>query len=200
MNENNARIEKLKKDSHFHNIPCFFPSLVETETETKVRETTDFLGNVIKDTIQAHLLASRKEEGIPVSEPMTSNDIRDLEDLFSGFHDALRMTNVAMMSSLYQIEDWVISYLSEELYRGTPTTIDNFIRELVKKLLGETGKIQDRYDNLITFQQGFVKKKAVAVDSRILPGIRALGIHDPDCDHIASSITNQSSERTIFVT
>jgi len=202
LNEDNPRIEKLKKDSDFHSIPCYVSDSVQKETEQKVKETTDFLGNAIKDTILIHLEDSRKKRKIPVSDPMTNDDIRALEELFSGFQSAIRTTTLALPNPLSLIEEWVISYLSEKLDKGILIRITDFVRELVKSILQLASTIQDSYDYLITFEKSFVRKKTVPLDSRITSTIEMLNIHAPDSDHIASAIVSQvnTSEKTVFVT
>jgi hypothetical protein len=72
----------------------------------------------------------------------------------------------------------------------------------VKSLLKLTSEIGDLYDDLVTFQKGFVKVKNVTLDSRIVSRVEMLGIHKPDCDHIASAIIHQigTTEKTVFVT
>lgn len=205
LNEKNPRIEKLKKDAVSHNIPCYISDSVQQETEKKIRETTDFLGNAVKDTILIHLEVSRENRKIAVTDPMTSGDIKALEELFSGFQSAVRTTSVALPHPLSLIEEWVVSYLSDKLDQGIPTTIMDFARELVKSVLKLTVGIQDSYDYLMTFEKGFVKKKNTPVDPRmvrIVANLEMLGIHPPDSDHVASAVMHQilTSEKAVFVT
>jgi hypothetical protein len=176
LKENNPRIVKLKNDAYSHNIPCYISDSVEKETEKKVKETTDFLGNAIKDTLLLHLEDSRRKRRIPVSDPMTNDDIKALEELFLGFQSAMRTTSIALPNPLSLIEEWVISYLSEKLDKGIAISILDFVRELVKSVLQLTSSIQDSYDYLVTFEKDFIKKKSVPMDSRITSSIEALGI------------------------
>jgi hypothetical protein len=202
LKENNPRIAKLKNDAHSHSIPCYVSDSVEEETKKKVKETTDFLGNAIKDTLLLHLEDSRKKHGISVSDPMTNDDIKALEELFTGFQSAIRTTSTALPNPLSLIEEWVISYLSQKLDKGTSISIVDFARELVKSVLQSASSIQDSYDHIVTFEKDFVKKKSMPNDSRITSSLEKLGIHAPDSNHIASAIVNQGSksEKTVFVT
>ncbi|MEM2130633.1 MAG: hypothetical protein QXZ70_08565 [Candidatus Bathyarchaeia archaeon] len=201
MNENNPRIRKLKNDAQSHNIPCYFSTSVEKEIQEKVIATTNFLGTALKDTILIHLEDSRNKRGIPVEAPVNNEDIKALEELFNGFHSAIR-TCGSLPHPLSFIEEWVISYLADNLDKGTSIGIADFVKELVKSVLKLTVAIQNSLDFLITFEKGFVKKKSVPFDSRISASIEKLGIHAPDSDHIASALANQciASQKTVFVT
>ena len=202
LKENTPRIEKLKKDSSFHNIPCYISDSVETESYEKVQETCTFLGNVVRETIKYSLLDSRKRSNIPSTAPMTSNDIRVLEDLFSSYYDALRTTKVGLTNPVSVIEEWTISFLGEQLDKGVAIDVNQFLVELVKKLLALTSSIEDLYDDLVTFQGSFVKKKHVAVNASTINTLQNTGVHKPDYYHIGSAISHQigSKEKTVFVT
>lgn len=202
LNENSPRIEKFKRDIDSHGIPCYFSDSVEREIEKKVKDTTDFLGKAIKDTISIHLEDSRERRRIPVSDPMTNDDIKALEELFFGFQSAVRSTSFALPNPLSLVEEWVISYLSEKLDKGITITISDFVMELVKSILRLTSSIQDSYDYLVTFEKSYIKKKTVPLDARLTSSIETLGIHTPDSDHIASAIISQGvgKEKTVFVT
>jgi hypothetical protein len=202
LNENNPRIQKLKKDAAFHDVRCYVSDSVEKETEKKVKETTDFLGNAIKDTLCIHLVESRKGRKIPIPDPMTNDDIKALEELFYGFQTAVRKSGIALPNPLSSIEEWVISYLSEKLDEGRKIGIDEFAVDLVKSILKLTGSIQDSYDYLISFEKGFVKKRSVILNPKTVYDVDMLGVHNLDSEHIASAVENQrnSSEKTAFVT
>ena len=202
LNENNPRIEKFKNDVKTHSIPCYFSDSVEKETQAKVNTTTNFLGNAIKDTILIHLEESRRKRGISVSDPMNNDDIKALEQLFNGFHSAVRTSGVSLPNPLSLIEEWVISYIARNLDKGVSFDISDLIRDLIKSVLKLSVDIQNSLDLLIKFERGFVQKKSVPFDTRISTSIQALGIHSSDADHIASAIANHcaSSEKTIFVT
>lgn len=202
LKQNTPRIEKLKKDSSFHNILCYVSDSVEKESYDKVQGTCSFLGNVIRETINYSLLESRKRRNISSTAPMTSYDIKVLEDLFSFYHNAVRTTKVGLSSPVSMIEEWTISFLGEKLDKGVTIDIDQFLVELVKKLLALTRFFEDLYDNLVTFQRGFLKTKTVALNAPTIGKLKALGIHEPDCYHISSAIDHQtnSKEKAIFVT
>jgi hypothetical protein len=203
LTQNNVRIWKLKRDATSHNIPCYFSDSVKIETERKVRDTTDFIGSTIKDTLVMQLEDSRRKRRISLSDPLTIQDIKALEDLFYGFHGAARAQRT-LTDPLSLIEEWVISFLAEKLDKGISITIPDLGRELVKSVLKLTVNIQDSYDNLVTFEKGFVKKKGIPADPRMVKtvaNLELLGIHAPDSDHVASAVMNQilSSEKTVFV-
>jgi rubrerythrin len=202
LGQNTQRIEKLKNDSGSHNIPCYVSNSVQQEIEKKVRQTSDFLGNVVRETIKYHLEESRKNRNVPVSDPLTSNDILALEDLFYYYYNAQKKTKVGLTPPIASIEEWTISFLAENLDKGVKIDINSFLRQLVKGLLTLTSEIEELYNDLITFQKGFVKVKSVILDDRIVSAVETLGIHKPDSNHIASAIIHQTetNEKSVFVT
>lgn len=202
LKENTPRIEKLKKNCSFHNIPCYISDSVKKESYEKVQETCNFLGNVVRETIKYSLEESRKRRNIPLIAPITSEDIKVLEELFSYYHNAVRTTKIGLPSPVVLIEEWIITFLGEKLDEGVRININQFLIELLKKLLKLTGSIEDLYDNLVTFQRDFLKVKSVTVDASTISELQNIGIHDPDCYHIASAISHRTSnkEKTVFVT
>lgn len=202
LNENTPRIEKLKKDSSFHNIPCYVSDSVGQECYKKVQQTSNFLGNIVRETIQYSISESRKERGISSTDPITSSDVKALEDLFAAYHAAIRTTKIGLSSPLALIEEWAISFLGEKLDQRATITISQFLIELIKKLLELTSSIEDLYDHLVTFQRGFIKTTNITLDSRVVSSVKTLNIHEPDCDHIASALMYQTGKRgrTVFVT
>lgn len=202
LKENVARIEKFKKNVISHSIPCYISYSVKQEIEKKIRDTSNFLGNIIRETIRYCLEEYRKKHNIGLEEPMSIGDIKALEDLFSSYHDAVRTTKVALPKPVDLIEEWVVSFLDEKLEKGTAISVNDFLKELVKKLLELTSYIDDLYDNLVTFQRGYFKVKNVTVDSCIVNELQTIGLHVQDCEHIASAIAYQTEtkEKIIFVT
>lgn len=202
LKQNTPRIEKLKKDSSFHNILCYVSDSVEKESYEKVQETSSFLGNVVRETIKYSLLDARKKDNISLTDPMSSYDVKVLEDLFSFYHNAVRTTKIGLPSPVSMIEEWTISFLGEKLDKGVTIGIDQFLTELVKKLLALTRFFEDLYDNLVTFQKSFLKRKTVALNAQTIDKLKALGIHEPDYYHISSAIDHQtnSKEKAVFVT
>lgn len=202
LRENTPRIEKLKQDSSFHAVPCYISDSVENESYKKVKETCIFLGDVVRETMRYSLLDSRGKRNIPPTAPMDSNDVKVLEDLFSYYHNAVRTTKIGLPSPVSEIEEWAISFLGEKLDKGVAIDVNQFLLELVKNLLKLTSSIEDLYDDLVTFQRSYVKKKSVTVDASTINQLQAIGVHEPDYYHIASAISYQtnSKEKTVFVT
>ena len=202
LNENTSRIEKLKKDSNFHKIPCFISDSVKQESYEKVTQAANFLGETVRDTIQYSLLESRKKRNVSPEDPIISDDIKALEDLFSYYHNAVRTTKKGLPRPVSIIEEWIITYLGEMLDKGVALKIPQFLLELIKMLLKLTSSLEDSYDELVTFQRGFLKIKSEILDANTIPALQNLGFHKPDCLHIASAISHQTSadEKTVFVT
>ena len=202
LGQNTQRVEQLKKDSSSHKSPCYICDSVQEEISKKVKETSDFLGNVVREIMKYQLEECRKKRNVPLSDPMTTSDILALEDLFYYFYDNQRKTKFGLTAPIALIEEWTIPFLADILDKGIKIDIEGFLRELVKSLLKLTSEIGDLYDDLVTFQRGFVKTCSVTTDSRIVSAVEMLGIHKPDSDHIASAIIHQTGmkEETIFVT
>ena len=202
LKQNTPRIEQLKKDASFYNVPCFVSDSVVEEIDDKIQEASRFLGDVVRITIRGHLLEARKKRNIPFTAPMTSFDIKSLEELFSYYYDFLQKTKFGLLSPVSLVEEWVIPFLGDMLNQGLAVTIDNFQTQLVKKLLELTSSIESLYEHLIIFERGFVKKQNISLNSRIVSSINNLGIHKPDCAHIASAIIHQgvTKQKTAFVT
>jgi hypothetical protein len=202
LNENTPRIDKLKKDSSFHNIPCYVSDSVQQESYEKMTQASDFLGTVIRDTMRYSLLENRRKKNTPLTDPMTSDDIKALENLFSYYHSAVRTTKKGLPSPVSLIEEWTITYLGQKLDQKVAIDIPQFLLELVKALLKQTSLIEDSYDDLVTFQKRFVKTKNITPNARLCAKLRKLGIHRPDDIHIASAICHKanSNEETVFVT
>jgi hypothetical protein len=201
LGQNPSRMEKMKKDVHFHSISCYVSNSVETETRNKVQKTSDFLGSIVRDTIQYHLEENRRKRNIPLSNPMDSNDVNALEDLFSWYNEEIRKNNV-LTSPVSLVEEWAISFLADKLDRRVSITIDTFVSELVKKLLQLTSDIENSYDNLITFEKSFARKIKIVPHSSTISAVEALGLHEPDCDHVAAALENQQTtkQKMVFVT
>lgn len=128
LKENTLRIEKLKKDASFHKIPCYISDSVRQESYEKVQQTLNFLGNVIRQTIKYHLEDSRKKHGIPITDSMTSNDIKSLEDLFGIYHNFVRTTRIGLASPVALIEEWTIPFVGKKLDEGVAIDINQFLR------------------------------------------------------------------------
>ena len=160
------------------------------------------MGNVVRETIKYSLQDSRKRRNIPLTAPMDSDDIKVLEDLFSFYQSAVRTTKVGLPSPVSVIEEWTISFLGEKLDKGVAIDVNQFLLELVKNLLKLASSIEDLYNDLVTFQRSFVKKKTVVVNASTINQLQAIGVHEPDYYHIASAISHQISgkEKTVFVT
>ena len=153
-------------------------------------------------TMRYSLLDSRKKRNIPPTAPMDSKDVKVLEDLFFYYQNAVRTTKVGLPSPVSEIEEWAISFLGEKLDKGVAIDVNQFLLELIKNLLKLTSSIEDLYDDLVTFQKSYVKKKSVTADASTINQLQAIGVHDPDYYHIASAISHQNSnnEKTVFVT
>lgn len=202
LNEKNPRIEKLKNDSRINNICCYISDSVKQEITDKVTKTTDYLGNVVRQIIHLTLEESRRNRGIDLATPMTSEDIRVLEDLFASFHNVIRWSDASLLSPISAIEEWAISFLAEKFDQGISIDIHKFILELTMKLLKFSSDMQDIYDHLIEFEKGYIKTKTIVPDPQIVIALNNLGLHAPDDFHVASAYFYQTnnSENVVFVT
>lgn len=202
LGENTSRIEKLKKDSDFHRVPCFISDSIKKEVYKKITEVTNFLGNTVRETIKYQLEESRKKRNVSLTDPISTEDVKDLEDLFSYYHNTVRATKKGLPVSVSMIEEWVITFLGEKLDERIKLDISQFQLELIKTLMKLTSFIENLYDELITFQRGFLKISNESPKPADLVLLELLGIHEPDASHIGSAISHQNKmkEKTVFVT
>jgi hypothetical protein len=114
-------------------VPCYVSESVKDESHEKVKNTCDFLGNVIRETIKYALLDNREKKGMPATTPMTSDDIKALEELFSYYHSAVRVTRIGLPSPIAAIEEWAIGFLGDKLDKGIKIDINQFLLELINK-------------------------------------------------------------------
>lgn len=202
LNENTPRIEKVKKDVHTNNIPCYICDSVKQECDKKIETTLDFIGIVVRESVKFTLEESRRIRRLSTDSPITPEDIISLEKLFSSIHGAARATQLPLLSPIRIIEEWAVTFLGEKLEQGVSISTPELLVELVKKLLALTSSIQDPYDELVTFERSFAKKISVTVDQPIVDSLHTIGIHELDATHIASAVAHEtnSHEKTVFVT
>ena len=202
LKENNPRISKFKSDSRKNKICCYISDSIKNEVNDKVTTTINYLGNVVKTMIQLRLEESRRNRGINLNVPITTEDIHLLEDVFSSFHQAIKRTNGSLQTPISVIEEWTITFLAEKLDSGTPIDIHNFILQLTMKLLDTTSDIQNMYDDLIEFQNSFLTIKNIVPNPTTVISLNTLGLHKPDDYHVASAYSHQqtNSQYVVFVT
>ena len=202
--QNNLRISKFKREVLNHHLECYFPDSVGSETERKIKDTIDFLGNAIKTCLISELENFRNYRHVPLADPITVEDIKALETLFYGYHGVAKAQGV-LTDPVSLVEEWIILYVSQELEKGVNFTISELARELVRNVLTIAMNVQNSFDNLVTLQTSFVRRKATPMDSRlprIIAEIELLGVHAPDSDHIARACLHQilTGQKVIFVT
>jgi len=202
LQEHNPRIEKLKHDSELHEIPCYISDSVKEETYDKIEETCNFLGNIVREAIKYSLEESRNQRRVSLDSPMTSEDLKALEETFSLLHGSARATRVSLESPIALVEEWAITFLGEKLGKGESINVAQFLIELSKKVLATTSSIEDPYDEIVEFERSFVKTKVIVPDSSIINALDSIGIHEPDNVHIASAFFHQTKigEKTVFCT
>jgi len=203
LKENRARIEKFKKDINNHSVQCYISASVNRECEEKLEATLDFIGNMVRESVHGALEESRSNRGISMTDPLASEDMIALDELFRALQDVARTIRpLPLLSPVSVIEEWVITFLEKKLEEGTQLGVPEFILELVKGLLVLTSSIQDAYDELVTFEMRFIRKTAEALDIPVINALRRTGIHDPDTTHISSALSHQaeSNEKAVFVT
>ena len=176
-----------------HHLDCFFPDSVGSETERKIKDTIDFLGNTIKTCLISELENSRNNRHVPLTDPITVEDIKLLKPYFTAIMAAARAQGV-LTNPVSLIEEWIVLNISQKLEKGTNFTISELARELVTNVLKIAMNVQNAFDNLVTLQTSFIRKMVTPVDNRlprIIAEIEMLGIHAPDSDHIAKAALHQ---------
>jgi predicted nucleic acid-binding protein len=205
LNENNPRILKFIEDSKVHKIPCYISDSVKNEVAGKVDRTTNYLGNIIRQTVKAALDDNRTRRRVPLDAPMDFQDVSALEELYSVSHGTARSRGSCLVGPLTEVEQWSIKFIADKLNKGDKFTIDEFVLELTKILLATTSVIDDIYDNLVEFEKGHIKTKYIPID----PSVRHLAhiaegydIHYPDSIHVACAFTYQitKNEKVVFTT
>jgi len=201
LKENSVRIEKLKNDIKSYKIPCYISDSVQNECKDKIEKALNFVGQIVKDTINLRLEEERTRRRISLTSPISSDDIIALEKTFSLLHGAMKASH-KLTNPIEVIEEWTIKYLGEKLEQGTIFDKNQFMMELVKNILKVTSSIQDPYDELVTFERSFARKINVVIDLRIVDSLLNIDIHKPDSIHLACAWCHQinSNERTVFVT
>lgn len=202
LHEYNPRIEKLKHDSELHKIPCYISDSVKKETYDKVEETCNFLGTIVREAIKYSLEESRNKRKVSLDSPMTSEDLKALEESFSLLHGSAQATKISLESPIALVEEWAITFLGEKLDKGEPINALQFLIELSKKVLTTTSSMEDPYDDIVEFERSFVKTITIVPDSSIIDALNSIGIHEPDNVHIASAFLHQaeSGEKIVFCT
>ena len=202
--QKDERTSKLKKDAIFHNVPCYFSNSVKLETERKVTDTINFIGDTIRNNLITKLGDSRKLRRIPFFAPLTNDDIKDLENFFYDIQGAARAEHT-LTDPVSLVEEWIICFLAEKIDKGVTITIMELGTELIKTILKLTVAIRDSSDYLLLYEKGFAKKKNLPPDARfglVKTNLETEGIHPPDSEHLAFAVLNQilNAEKTIFVT
>lgn len=201
MKQNVTRIEKMKKNAERYQIPCYFSDSVKIELKQKIEGTINYVGNIIRNFLRESLERGKTNRGLPISSPITSEDIIELEKAFVLLHGSIRAMSY-LTQPIEIIEEWVINFLEEKMETGSKIDIDHFIIELAMNILDITSKIQNPYDEIAILERSYMKSIQIVADISIENNLRSIGIHDPDTTHIACALNNQliNNQKTIFVT
>lgn len=202
LQKDDIRINKMKRDADFYNIQSYFSESVKRECKKKIEDTLKFFGEVVQDIIKRRLEDSKRKMGLPLSSPITYDDIIELEKEYSDLHGYILKT-YQLTQPIEIIEEWSINYLEDILKKGKGISIEQFVLELVMKVLDVGSKIQNPYDDFITFERSFaLLKSGLITDQPIIDSLSSISTHHPDNEHIASAFSNQTTneEKTIFVT
>jgi len=192
-----GRITKLKKDIVGQDlVTCFFSDSIKTECDKKMNQTTDFIGKTLKESIETSLLEQRKTNP---NIPLDYQDILALEDVFMIWRMSTR--GGPLISPIEAIEEWAITFLGEKVIQSMSIDIHAFLLELTKRTLLLMAKMQDPYDELITFERGWLQKTNEVPDPEAIKIMIQIGIHMDDANHIAVVVNHiRREERAVFVT
>lgn len=192
-----GRITKLKKDIiGQHLVKCFFSDSIKVECDKKMKKTTDFIGRTLKESIETTLLERRKTNP---STPLDYQDILALEDIFTVWRMSAK--GGPLISPIEAIEEWAITFLGEKVTQPTPVDTHTFLLELTKRTLLLMAKVQSPYDELITFEKGWLQKTDEIPDPEAIKAMSQIGIHMDDVNHIAVAVNRiKHGERAVFVT
>jgi hypothetical protein len=204
LSVSNPKIDKLKKDAQINKIPCYVSDSVRDEVKSKVQITTDFLGNLVRDTVYTALVDSRAKRHCSLNDPIDVYDVKALEMLFSECHKNVRRRG-SLVGPLSEVEQWSIQFIADKLDSGLCITIDDFVVELTKTLLKSISAIVNVCENLVDFEKGYIKIKHVTADSEVKQFTQlaeTCGIHPPDSINVACAYQYQllKNEKVVFTT
>jgi len=199
------RINMMKTDAEYYNIPCYMPESVKVEVYDKVMEVCDFLGNKIVGVIKTALEDSRRRRNVSLNASITSKDIRVLEDVISEHHKIKVKSDprrFLLPTPLTVIEEWIIEMISDKMRKRETVSLTEFESEIIKEIIKTVSTFEEVYQ-LLELEEGYIKISKDQPDPSVKEKLEKLAnVHDPDSKHIASAISHQEAkkEKTIYVT
>jgi rRNA maturation endonuclease Nob1 len=177
-------------------VQCLISESIKKECDDKIKQTTDFLGQTLSHSIKVALEERRK---VNPNSPLTYEDILALENVFMAWR--LSSRGGPIVSAIEAIEEWAITFLGEKINQRSDIDIQRFLLELTMKILNLIAEIQNPYDELISFEKGFIKKTNEIPDPHALNMLIQIGVHVIDATHIAVAVNYVSKgERVAYVT
>jgi len=201
LGQNKSRMDKFKNDVKNHGISCLVSKTVQKECEDKIKRTTDFLGNTLKDVLVAYLEGIRGPTRDLTSAKPSNNDLRIIEEAFLTINQSAREFD--LFSDPFQaIEEWIVTSLDSEVTKMSKVSLSDFVQRLTATVLKETTRLLSDFETLVELEGDYVMKSSEIPDPVALGNLLAIGIHQLDAAHISSvkSHVGHKGQNAIFIT
>lgn len=200
LRQNESRMAKLRADVKNHDIACYVAEGVTKECKDKIKETTDFLGDIFKKTIVAYLEGPLSKRNLSQSKPSNA-DLHIMRDAFLAINSNARQFD--LISDPFQaIEEWIVVELEKELAKPTGKSLEDLLVSLTATTLKEITNLESDFERIVEFEAEYVKKSNQVPDKAMSDLLFSKGIHNPDCIHISVAFghCNRTREKAVFLT
>jgi len=198
LGRNKARMDKLRNDVENYNIDCYIPQSVIDECEKKIKDTIDFLGNILRNVIVVYLEGVRTKERDLSSTKPSNEDLHILEKAFLTISQTIRQFDL-ITDPFQAVEEWVVEKLDKEIANPTEISLNDFIRRLTAIILREINKLKSDFERLVELEADYISKSNLAPDPKIVNDLVNIGIHKPDADHISTIESHRKNRGTYAV-
>ncbi len=201
LGQNQQKMKKLRKDILTNGIDCFISKSVADEVTEKIQSTSNFLGNILKETIIVYLEDSITNPRDLTSINPTNNDLHILKEAFLTVNINIKYLNL-ITDPFRMVEEWLVEKFDDEISKNTKQTIGNIIINLTKIILQEVVKINMNYERIVQLEANYIHNSNQTPDNNTNRELQTLGIHRPDSDHISviKSHFINTKENAIFLT
>jgi len=201
LEQNKSRMSKFKNDVKQYNITCYVSQGVIDECKEKLEKTTDFLGNILRDTIVVYLEGIRTNpRDLSCTEP-SNEDLHIIEETFLTVNQAAREFD--LVSDPFQaVEEWVVAELEREMRKSKKSSLSDLVLKLTAAIMKEINDLESDFERIVELEADYIIKSTQAPCAEIRDILVQNGIHRPDADHISviESHRRNLSGKAIFLT
>jgi hypothetical protein len=201
LGQNKSRMDKFKNDVKNYGISCLVSKTVQNECEDKIKRTTDFLGNTLKDVLVAYLEGVRGPTRDLTSAKPSNNDLHIIEEAFLTINQSAREFD--LFSDPFQaIEEWIVTSLDSEVTKMSEVSLSDFVQRLTATVLKEITQLLSDFETLVELEGDYVMKSSEIPDPVAIGNLLTIGIHQSDAAHISSvkSHVRHTGQNAIFIT